>query len=238
MFWPRSSVDCKLSRLSTISASCSLQFYGTFFFLFLVKVCSRNRHYQPTVRIRAFHFPGPTFASRVPWSGRDVASSRRGDRRRGRSEHAHGETSGSHCESQSKSWLQNFPSYQDQVWRIVWFIFQYGTDFFMLDKYPLAVRPFYTMPDPNDKVSKRESEGRRIVLEKQNHSSLCRGIRIRTTCLCGVRRSCQARSGSTIPNSWPNEPSTTASVSLRVERCAVTLSLLYCFSLCFFYRRL
>ncbi|KAJ3056700.1 aspartate--tRNA ligase dps1 [Rhizophlyctis rosea] len=26
---------------------------------------------------------------------------------------------------------------------------QYGTDFFMLDKFPLAVRPFYTMPDPN-----------------------------------------------------------------------------------------
>lgn len=28
---------------------------------------------------------------------------------------------------------------------------QYGTDFYMLDKYPLAVRPFYTMPDPNNK---------------------------------------------------------------------------------------
>jgi aspartyl/asparaginyl-tRNA synthetase len=27
---------------------------------------------------------------------------------------------------------------------------KYGTDFFMLDKFPLAVRPFYTMPDPND----------------------------------------------------------------------------------------
>jgi aspartyl-tRNA synthetase len=26
---------------------------------------------------------------------------------------------------------------------------KYGTDFFILDKYPLAVRPFYTMPDPN-----------------------------------------------------------------------------------------
>ncbi|XP_013411891.1 aspartate--tRNA ligase, cytoplasmic-like [Lingula anatina] len=26
---------------------------------------------------------------------------------------------------------------------------KYDTDFFMLDKYPLAVRPFYTMPDPN-----------------------------------------------------------------------------------------
>lgn len=27
---------------------------------------------------------------------------------------------------------------------------QYGTDFFMLDKYPASVRPFYTMPDPDD----------------------------------------------------------------------------------------
>lgn len=27
---------------------------------------------------------------------------------------------------------------------------KYGTDFFILDKYPLAVRPFYTMPDPNN----------------------------------------------------------------------------------------
>jgi len=28
---------------------------------------------------------------------------------------------------------------------------KYGTDFFMLDKYPSAIRPFYTMPDPEDK---------------------------------------------------------------------------------------
>ena len=27
---------------------------------------------------------------------------------------------------------------------------KYNTDFYILDKYPLAVRPFYTMPDPND----------------------------------------------------------------------------------------
>lgn len=26
----------------------------------------------------------------------------------------------------------------------------YGTDFFMLDKYPSSIRPFYTMPDPDD----------------------------------------------------------------------------------------
>ena len=27
---------------------------------------------------------------------------------------------------------------------------KYGTDFFMLDKYPSNIRPFYTMPDPDD----------------------------------------------------------------------------------------
>jgi aspartyl-tRNA synthetase len=29
---------------------------------------------------------------------------------------------------------------------------KYETDFYILDKYPLAVRPFYTMPDPHSKV--------------------------------------------------------------------------------------
>ncbi|UZJ51072.1 hypothetical protein CBS101457_000392 [Exobasidium rhododendri] len=28
---------------------------------------------------------------------------------------------------------------------------KYGSDFFMLDRFPLAIRPFYTMPDPTDK---------------------------------------------------------------------------------------
>lgn len=28
---------------------------------------------------------------------------------------------------------------------------KYKTDFYVLDKFPLAVRPFYTMPDPDDK---------------------------------------------------------------------------------------
>lgn len=27
---------------------------------------------------------------------------------------------------------------------------KYDTDFYILDKYPLAVRPFYTMPDPDN----------------------------------------------------------------------------------------
>ncbi len=27
---------------------------------------------------------------------------------------------------------------------------KYGTDFYMMDKYPLSARPFYTMPDPEN----------------------------------------------------------------------------------------
>lgn len=30
---------------------------------------------------------------------------------------------------------------------------KYDTDFYILDKYPLAVRPFYTMPNPEDKIA-------------------------------------------------------------------------------------
>jgi aspartyl-tRNA synthetase len=29
---------------------------------------------------------------------------------------------------------------------------KYDTDFYILDKFPLAVRPFYTMPDPQNEV--------------------------------------------------------------------------------------
>lgn len=29
---------------------------------------------------------------------------------------------------------------------------KYDTDFYILDKFPLAVRPFYTMPDPKNPV--------------------------------------------------------------------------------------
>jgi len=29
---------------------------------------------------------------------------------------------------------------------------KYKTDYFIIDKFPLALRPFYTMPDPMDPV--------------------------------------------------------------------------------------
>jgi len=31
---------------------------------------------------------------------------------------------------------------------------KYDTDYFIVDKFPLALRPFYTMPDPEDPVSR------------------------------------------------------------------------------------
>ena len=30
---------------------------------------------------------------------------------------------------------------------------KYDTDYFIIDKFPMALRPFYTMPDPEDEVS-------------------------------------------------------------------------------------
>ena len=30
---------------------------------------------------------------------------------------------------------------------------KYDTDYFIIDKFPMELRPFYTMPDPNDPVS-------------------------------------------------------------------------------------
>lgn len=41
----------------------------------------------------------------------------------------------------------------DKVSINFYLLFQYDTDFYILDKFPLAVRPFYTMPDPDDGVS-------------------------------------------------------------------------------------
>lgn len=40
---------------------------------------------------------------------------------------------------------------------------QYDTDFYILDKYPLAVRPFYTMPDPHDTVSNTQFVINRVL---------------------------------------------------------------------------
>ena len=33
-----------------------------------------------------------------------------------------------------------------------WVKEKYGVDFYIVDKFPLHIRPFYTMPDPQDDV--------------------------------------------------------------------------------------
>jgi len=40
---------------------------------------------------------------------------------------------------------------------------KYQTDFFMLDKFPLEIRPFYTMPDPADEVSVQRGDKRKTL---------------------------------------------------------------------------
>lgn len=67
---------------------------------------------------------------------------------------------------------------------------KYKTDFYMLDKFPLAVRPFYTMPDPEDPVHSFHCSSRLIVF-------LCRTTQTRMTFSCAVKRFCRALSVST-----------------------------------------
>jgi len=43
---------------------------------------------------------------------------------------------------------------------------KYNTDYFIIDKFPLALRPFYTMPDPTDPVCGSQSLPILIMAEK------------------------------------------------------------------------
>ena len=64
--------------------------------------------------------------------------------------------------------------YQDSLgysWFFCWLMiilpFQYDTDFYILDKFPLAIRPFYTMPDPHNPVSNTWTKIRAGTLDKE-----------------------------------------------------------------------
>lgn len=35
---------------------------------------------------------------------------------------------------------------------------RYDTDYYIIDKFPMALRPFYTMPDPEDPVRSPKSQ--------------------------------------------------------------------------------
>ncbi|KAF4136436.1 tRNA synthetases class II [Phytophthora infestans] len=50
---------------------------------------------------------------------------------------------------------------------------KYDTDFYILDKFPLAVRPFYTMPDPTDK---RWSNSYDMMIRGEEMVSMCNYI--------------------------------------------------------------
>jgi len=49
--------------------------------------------------------------------------------------------------------------------------FQYDTDFYILDKFPLAIRPFYTMPDPHNPVSNTWTKIRAGKLNKEAYQT-------------------------------------------------------------------
>ncbi|KAH8061812.1 hypothetical protein JL722_3766 [Aureococcus anophagefferens] len=77
---------------------------------------------------------------------------------------------------------------------------KYGTDFFIMDKYPLSIRPFYTMPDPETygKVPRRSSSP--------------------STCSCAARRLCPGPSASTTRSSWSASTSATAAAARGPRR--------------------
>lgn len=52
---------------------------------------------------------------------------------------------------------------------------KFGTDFYMMDKYPLSVRPFYTMPDPeNPELSNSYDVFIRGTLRLIPYNHICR----------------------------------------------------------------
>jgi aspartyl/asparaginyl-tRNA synthetase len=78
---------------------------------------------------------------------------------------------------------------------------KHGTDYYILDKFPLALRPFYTMPDAADPVSPpcHASPQRNILTLAPCFRRRCP---TRTTSSCEARRSSLARSGCTTHPCW------------------------------------
>jgi hypothetical protein len=106
---------------------------------------------------------------------------------------------------------------------------KYGTEFFIMDKYPLSVRPFYTMPDPSvsssllDKITFVVPFCNARTLTRQINSlvlKICRipNYPIVTMCSSAVRRSCRAHSASTNRSSSRNARAPGASTSIRSRR--------------------
>ena len=72
---------------------------------------------------------------------------------------------------------------------------KYDTDYFIIDKFPMELRPFYTMPDPNNPVCFCS-----LRCCVHIHILVPRNCQTRTTSSCVERKSCPALSASTIPN--------------------------------------
>lgn len=91
---------------------------------------------------------------------------------------------------------------------------KYDTDYYILDKFPIALRPFYTMPDPEDPVSVcdfavsmgNDQQGIKVLIRCRLRPSK-RPSPTRTTSSCEERRSCRAPSVSTThlcsSSAWP-----------------------------------
>lgn len=102
---------------------------------------------------------------------------------------------------------------------------KYGTDFFILDKYPLTVRPFYTMPDPNNPVifgflsSHLRNYSTNIKWFLMN--IIYRNFPIRMTCSLEVRRFSRVLSEFTTRRCSLNVPSTTLSMLKKLRPTSI-----------------
>lgn len=77
---------------------------------------------------------------------------------------------------------------------------KYDTDFYILDKFPLAIRPFYTMPDPENPVNYFDFEHHAIDQLIFFCCSIHRNGQIRTTCSCVAKKFCLVLNVSMILN--------------------------------------
>lgn len=87
---------------------------------------------------------------------------------------------------------------------------KYGADFYIIDKFPLEVRPFYTMPDPEDNVSASSMPYFYILT-----GCMYSGGRTHTTSSSVARRSSLVASVSTWRHFWRSVCGRTASTRNR-----------------------
>jgi len=79
---------------------------------------------------------------------------------------------------------------------------KYQTDYFIIDKFPMELRPFYTMGDPNNPVNKLVACAVCLSADAECLRAWnSRACPTRTTSSCAARRSCQALNVSMSRNS-------------------------------------